>query len=98
MNIPQTVKVGGFIFKIIRNYKFRERTDCDGQADYDLLEIRLKDTDQSNNELPQDKKEEIFLHELLHCINDIYNNGKIPEEEIKRISQGLFQVFKDNKL
>ena len=96
MNIPKTLKVGGHIFKVIRNYKFKERTDIDGQSDLDLLEIRLKDKDLSGNELHQERKEQIFLHEVLHCVDDIYNGNKLEEEEVKRMTHGLYQVLKDN--
>ncbi len=98
MNIPETLKVGGHIFKVIRNYKFKERTDVDGQSDLDLLEIRLKDKDLSGNELHQERKEQIFLHEVLHCIDDIYNGNELEEKEVKRMSNGLYQVLKDNEM
>lgn len=45
-----------------------------------------------------EKLDEIFLHEVLHRINDVYNTEKLNEETIIRISEGLMQVLKDNKL
>ena len=83
---------------VIQGYKFKERTDISGQADHNVLEIRISDVDGSSNLLAQDRIEEIFIHEILHCIDNAYNAGKLDDDTICRFSEGLNQVLKDNKL
>ena len=46
-----------------------------------------------------DRKLQIFIHELLHAIDYVYNANKFKDDDtIERLSQGLYQVLKDNKL
>jgi len=35
-----------------------------------------------------------LIHELMHAIDDIYNNGKLDEDTIDALAQGLYQVLK----
>ena len=98
MIIPNKLKVGGVNYKIIKNYKFRERSDLNGQADHTLLEIRVSDKDSSGNKIPLAKREEIFMHEVLHCIDATYNDNKLDEQVVSRFSHGLYQTLNDNKL
>jgi len=98
MKIPSKVKVGGFIYKVIPNYKFKEIFDNLAQGDPNSLEIRIKYFDSGGEKLNQQKIEEMFLHEIVHCINEVYNSNKIDEDTITRLTMGLYQVLKDNKL
>jgi len=98
MKIPSKLKVGGFTYKVIKNYKFREDTNLLGQADHDVLEIRISYWDGSGIRRSQQKIEEIYLHEVVHCINWVYNSNELDEKTINRITNGLYQVLKDNKL
>jgi len=98
MNLPSTLKVGGFTYKIIQNYRFSERSDLLRQADSFLLKIKFSNIDVNGTPLPKDKKREVFFHELLHCIDAVYNAGKLDEDTTVRLGNGLAQVLKDNKL
>jgi len=98
MKIPSKLKVGGHIYKIIKNYKFTQDPKLIGQADHDLGEIRLSPYEATGNHRMPSRIEECFMHEILHCINNVYNENKLVEEELGRLSQGLYQVLKDNKL
>ena len=95
MKIPEKLKVGGMHYKIIDNYKFKE-TELMGQAVHSQNEIRLSSKDTYNQEYPQQKKEECFVHEMLHAIDNVYNNSDTEEKVIHRLSQGLYQVLQDN--
>jgi len=97
VKIPETVKIGGHVYKVIRNYKFKERTDRRGQIDYGLKEIRLQEEDISGKYV-RSEVEQTFIHELLHAVENIYNSQNLNEEIIERLSQGLYQVLKDNKM
>ena len=98
MKLPNQIKAGGHIYKILKNYHFKEKTDLFGQSDHALLQVRIVKYDGGGNQLAESKIEEIFIHELLHIINEIYNSNKLDEKTIERLSYGLHQVLKDNKL
>lgn len=53
-----------------------------------LMKIEL------NPARPQSQMIESLLHEVLHAVNEVYAGGKLGEEEVHAISQGLLQVFK----
>ena len=40
--------------------------------------------------------EETLLHEILHVVDKNYNNNSLTEKAINRLSNGLYQVLKDN--
>lgn len=98
MKIPDKLKVGGHTYKIIRDYKFQERTDLIAQAEHISQEIRLAPMDVTGNEMHPEKMEEMFLHELLHCVDNVFNGQKIDEASITNFSEGLCQVLKENNL
>ena len=97
MTIPKTLKIGGHNFKIIYPYRFKERFDRLGWTDLDLCKIHLSGTD-NIDKLPISKIEEVFIHEMLHAIDEVYNANKLDEDTVKRLSCGLYQVLKDNNL
>ena len=86
MKIPKKILVGGKCYRIIKNYSFKE-TSLWGQADHNTLEIRL------SGGLASIQLEEVFLHEIIHCVDEIYLNRKLSEDEINGFSQGMFQVL-----
>ena len=69
-----------------------------GQAVHNQNIIRLGKLDPQGQEYHIQKIEECFIHEMLHAIDCIYNSNKMEEDVINRLSQGLYQVLKDNKL
>jgi hypothetical protein len=97
LKIPNKLKVGGINYKVIKNYEFIE-TELGGQALHTEALIRLSQKGYNNGTYTKEKQEEVFMHELLHCVDRIYNNGKLEEDVVDRLSQGLYQVLKDNKM
>jgi len=95
--IPDHLTVGGHNYKVIRDYKFREREDIEGQADHGFKEIRLAESN-IGGVFKHTRVEENFMHELLHCVDHVYNAQKMEEETVTRISQGLYQVLKVNDM
>ena len=96
MKLKSKYKIGGHWYKVIFPYKFKERTDIDGQCDNSLLEIRLIATDGMGNEIPMSKVIEIFCHEVLHAIDAVYNAGKLENDTVARLGNGLYQFLNDN--
>jgi len=87
MKIPKKVKVGGLTYKVLLNYKFKEREDLRGQCDNTSQEIRLA------GNICQEGIEQTFMHELLHAIDNVYNAYKLDDDTVERISQGLYQTL-----
>ena len=96
MIIPKKVKVGGHTYKVLFPYNFRERVDLDGQVDHNVAEIRVSGSDTNSVKRTRSMIEQVFFHELLHCIDFAYNGSKLDDDTVERISQGLYAVLKDN--
>jgi len=92
------VKVGGFIYKVDYPYAFKERGDLSGQANLTGLTIRVCDRDAGGELYAKEKLAEIILHEILHCVDNIYNSNSLEDDQVHRLANGLYQVLKDNDL
>ena len=97
MKIPKNLKVGGQTYKVLERYKFTE-TVLAGQSHHRGLEIRLADKEDCGNLYARGKIEECFIHELLHCVDNVYNCSGLDESTVDRLSNGLYQVLNDNKM
>lgn len=98
MIIPKKLKVGGHVYEIKKDYQFKERRDRSGQSDHDLYLILIADRNAGGLKRPAQAIEETFIHEALHCIDEVYNSSSLTEEQVYRLSQGLYQVLTDNKM
>ena len=96
MHLPKEVKVGGFWYKVIYPYVFTERGDLKAMVDPTRHEIRFAAVDTGGDEYTEESLTESFIHELLHCIDIIYNNDALGESAVERLGQGLYQVLTDN--
>lgn len=99
MKIPEKLKIGGHEVKIIPNYRFTQNSDLCGQTDYYQNEIRLSDIDQSGTPRAESPVSECFLHEIIHWVCHTYcGQVQLEEKVLTALSEGLFQVLRDNKL
>ena len=98
MIIPKKLKVGGHVYEVKKGYEFKERSDRCGQSDHEGFEILLAGRTQKGGKRPVQAVEETFVHEILHCIDEVYNASALTEEQVYRLSQGLYQVLTDNKM
>lgn len=88
--IPRKVKIGGFDYTVV----------ADGKADRELSGLNWVGSESLNdqriqihtNQSPQGTSN-TFLHEITHAINRIYNNGKLCEEDVNQVANGLHQVM-----
>jgi len=96
MKLPNKVKIGGHWYKVVFPYRFIERVDINGHTDSDILEIKIANGDGYNQKLANSKVMELFFHEVLHAIDDVYNANQLEEATVKRLGQGLFQFLVDN--
>lgn len=90
--IPSTVKVAGITYSIEETEKLKERYDLLGQILYQRGLIQLE------KDLPSDRKEQVFVHEILHAC--FYEAGFEEQDEdmINRLGIVLYQVLKQNNL
>lgn len=99
MNFPKSVKVGGKDYKVTFPYTFKEVYNHNGQSDHNAQEIRVSGTDFGGADRHPDQLSVTFWHEVLHCIDWVYNSAAskgLDEETIHRLGHGLQQVLKDN--
>lgn len=90
--IPGKVKVAGIEYQVKEIEDMEEQFDHLGQILYTRGVIKL------DMSLSQDRKEQVFIHELLHgCF---YEAGFEEQDEdmINRVGIVLYQVLKDNQL
>lgn len=98
MKIPKQVKIAGYTYKV-KYYKILPYKNGNGEmghCDNNLLEIRIATHDpETNRKLPTQFLEQTFYHELLHAIDNAYNADSLEEEQVTRLSEGLYQVIKE---
>jgi hypothetical protein len=93
MRIPETVVVGPFTYKVnLVDIVNRERPELIGQVEHCInKEIRLQ------KNLDQDKLESVFIHELLHCMDNVMHIG-LTEEQVNRLEGAIYLMLKQNDL
>ena len=88
--IPKKLQVAGFTYKIEQDaHASREldRKSCYGDTQESSLTLRI-----DGHQSPQ-LKSHTFIHEVLHIVDEIYNNHDMTEAEIHSIGHGLSQVL-----
>lgn len=102
MKIPETLKIGGHIYKVEYPYHFKERYDRIGHSNHSLQFIGISDDDGNGNERSMESIELTLMHEILHCVDWVYNGEELidknSEAMVSRLAEGLYQVLKDNNL
>ena len=94
MKIPSTIKIGGKVFTVTYPHLFIEREGRSGQSTNWTQRILI--ANQVNGEpMAREHIEETFIHELIHMVDAVYNGGKLDEETVSRMSEGLYQVLND---
>ena len=76
-------------------YKTTYKTLVDevyGCCDRDLKRIHIND----NVVMCQSTELQIFTHEWLHAIEDIYLTEKMSENQVDQLAEGLMQILQDN--
>ncbi len=96
MKIPNKIKVAGHWYKIKWDDKGLAKEYLIGQTNNDFKEIRLCRYYKSKRARAKSEIEETFMHEILHTVDRHYNNDSLSEKAVNRLSQGLYQVLKDN--
>lgn len=94
MIIPKKIKIGIYIYKIVSNYVFDNENDW-GETDFNKHIIRL------SKNLSKQAAEATLFHEIRHIIAMLYGGVTDmvdDEEQNERMSQGWYQVLKENNM
>jgi hypothetical protein len=102
VNIPRKVKVGGYTLKV-KHVNMIDGGDTGGSFSFGTNIIQLA-RQTMHVVLGKKKKtrisvvcrEEFFLHELLHGIDQFYNGDTLTEKQVENLAKGLHQVIVDN--
>ena len=94
MNIPKKINIGGIIYDV----EFVKKADDELNkfnlyGNIDFVDCKIKIADGINNQM----KEVTLIHEVLHGIAQNYSMD-FKEDEIERLSNGIYQVLKENNL
>jgi len=95
MKIPDKIKVAGQVYKVVWDDEFLSNEGFIGFACHNRLTIFLCKI-YRGEKLAKSIIEENLLHEILHTVDVNYNNHSLDEKTVDRLSEGLYQVLKDN--
>jgi len=102
MKIPNKLKIGGHEYRVVFPYVFTERFDRYADSDDARKIIHISDFDGGGNKRAESGISVSLLHEILHAIDHLTGHeqffGPDGEKRIEALSEGLFQVLRDNKL
>ena len=93
MHIPNEIKILGKMITVSQNHP--SELNGAGNWDSEWYRIRLKWINDPH--FPADKIAEAFLHEIIEALDD-FCDLEIPHKTLSILSEGLFQVIKDNQL
>ena len=98
--IPKTVKVGGFVYKVIFPYSFDEESAYVGlhQCDDLIIKLGMKSPSHQSCMMPPQKVHEAFLHEVFHAIDYFYSNNIMEEAEIDLLAIAWHTIMVDNDI
>jgi Zn-dependent peptidase ImmA (M78 family) len=90
--LPENVVVAGITYKVQEKeyVEINDNANALGCCTYDKALIEVKST------MSNERKEEVFMHELFHAI--LFESGydDHDEEMVNRASKVFYQVVKDN--
>ncbi|NMH68597.1 hypothetical protein HF072_07360 [Bacillus sp. RO3] len=92
--IPNEVKVAGITYKVLEKeyVEIEQNKNYAGSCCYNDSEINVLTT------LSDTRKEQVFVHELVHAILMEAGFDDHDEDQVNRIGIVLHQVLKENKL
>ncbi|HAM79593.1 ImmA/IrrE family metallo-endopeptidase [Ornithinibacillus bavariensis] len=90
--IPNQVKVAGIEYNVTEIEGINDRFNTLGQINYHIGLIEL------DSQLNQTRKEQVFVHEILHACFFEAGYEEQDEDMINRVGIVLYQVLKDNNL
>lgn len=92
MKVAEKVKVAGVTYNVVEKpfIEIDSSRDYQGACFYSDLEISVL------SDISDERKEQVFVHELTHAIFYEAGYAEQDEEMIDRVSKVLHQVLKEN--
>ena len=90
--IPNSVNVAGVEYEVKEVQGINDRFNTLGMVNYAKSLIELE------SDMSPTKKEQIFVHEILHACFSEAGFDEQDEDMVNRVSIVLYQVLKNNKL
>jgi len=90
IEIPNTLEIAGYTYNVLYNKDITIKLleDCKKAGIlYGSREIHF-DYRSDNQEISNG-----FIHEILHGVDQYYNNHELNEDTIERMANGLHQIF-----
>lgn len=91
MKIPETVRVCGLDYKVIKSESLAIKDGLTGSHNPETLVIEVH-----NHFAGPARMEQVFFHELVHAIDEHYMNKKLEEDQVNALGNGIYQVLADN--
>jgi len=88
MKVPKEIKVGS------HTYAIRFNQDVTDAGEYGRVNHRTQLMELAP-ERPQSQRATSLIHELLHIVNNVYNNRRCQEDDIDALAEGLGQILKE---
>ena len=92
MRIPRKLYIGGYVVPV----KYGKKVIVDGEECFGYYNPNAKEIILAKGMNPQ-RKREIFFHEFMHLVEDIYRM-KLKHEYIANMSLALSQLFANHKV
>ena len=95
---PDWIKVGGHNLEIRDVEEIFDRKEGYGIGAFykNAGYIEVAQKNQSEHVISESIRYETLIHEILHAVNYFNNFDRMNEQQVDIMSQGLFQVIKDN--
>lgn len=90
--IPGKVRIGGLEYDVKQVEGLIQHHNLAGQIVYSSGVIKI------DAGLPEDRKEQILIHEVLHGVFEEAGYNDEEEDMVNRLGKVLYQVLKDNEL
>ncbi len=90
VKVPQKIKIGGHWVSIHYEDKLMDNHGKYGQSRFPECEIALQQRDMADS-----MKSHALLHELVHFIDNTYNNYALDEATTNALASGIFALLTD---
>lgn len=90
MKIPNKIKIGGIVYKVVIADHWHDRGGADGEQFNTKKEGNVI---YIGKDLSQEAQEITFIHEALHAMNATMNH-----EFLDSLSEQIYQFLKDSKI
>ncbi len=89
MKLPEKVNLLGINYKIEEVEVVNKNTPCDGEINYQSLEIRI------DKGLADEKKAQVLMHEILHGLFESLGLAELRDDEkaVQSLATALYHLF-----